>query len=264
MPTDFILIDFENVHVKSLALLKDRKAQVKVFLGPKNTRLPVELVLAMQALGEWGDYIVLEVSGPNALDFHIAYYLGKLVAENPGGHFHIISRDTGFDSLIRHLQRKGARCTRSPSIEVMLGADALNNRVAEPKAAPPARASRAKAERSEAEPRSRRRSPGKAKSEAVPEKVSVPEKVRDVAPKAAPAARPREEVSPALSPAVQSVLANLAARGNARPRKLKTLLSSIKSLVSLKLSDDEAAAMIETLQKLGKITVSGQAVSYRI
>jgi hypothetical protein len=259
MQTNYILIDFENVHVKSLALLKDRQAQVKVFLGPKNTKIPVELVLAMQGLGEWGDYIMLEVSGHNALDFHIAYYLGKLVAEHPDGHFHIISKDTGFDSLLRHLQRKGTLCTRSPSIEMMLGVDSVEAKAVEPR--PAARQARSKAEPAPAPApaqRGRQAAPARAKNERV-------EKSREVAAKVpAPAARIKDEPKAApIAPAVQSVIANLAARGSSRPRRLKTLLSTIKSL-SLKLNDDEVAQMVETLQKLGKVTVSGQQVSYRI
>src|SRR6478735_8807173 len=99
MKANYVLIDFENVQVKSLELLKGDNFRVKVFLGPKNARLPVDLVLAMHNLGSSADYIVLEVSGANALDFHITYYLGQLAARDPDGHFCIISKDTGFDSL---------------------------------------------------------------------------------------------------------------------------------------------------------------------
>ena len=106
MTTSYVLIDFENVQVKSLALRKGEHFQVKVFLGPKNARLPVDLVLAMHDLGKRADYIMLGVSGANALDFHITYYLGKLTAEHPQGEFYIVSKDTGFDSLIKHLLGK--------------------------------------------------------------------------------------------------------------------------------------------------------------
>jgi hypothetical protein len=105
LKTNYVLIDYENVQVKSLALLKDGQFRVRVFLGPNNTKLPVELVLAMQELGDRAEYIVLETPGANALDFHIAYYLGVLASSDPLGFFHIISKDTGFDPLIKHLER---------------------------------------------------------------------------------------------------------------------------------------------------------------
>ncbi|MBV5316403.1 MAG: hypothetical protein JZU50_01205 [Desulfobulbaceae bacterium] len=119
MKTNYVLIDYENVQVKSLALLKGEQFRVRVFLGPNNTKLPVELVLAMQDLGDRGEYVVLETPGANALDFHIAYYLGALAATDPSGFFHIISKDTGFDSLIKHLKAKKVFSTRSASVEEM-------------------------------------------------------------------------------------------------------------------------------------------------
>lgn len=119
MKTNYVLIDYENVHVKSLALLKDEHFRIKVFLGPKNTRLPVELVLAMQGFGERAEYILLESPGTNALDFHITYYLGVLAANDPAGFFHIISKDTGFDPLLQHLKTKKVMSLRSASIEEM-------------------------------------------------------------------------------------------------------------------------------------------------
>lgn len=119
MKINYVLVDYENVQVKSLELLKDEHFRVRVFLGPNNTRLPVELVLAMQELGERAEYVVLGTSGRNALDFHIAYYLGKLAVVEPSGFFHIISKDTGFDPLIQHLKSKKIFAARSASIEEM-------------------------------------------------------------------------------------------------------------------------------------------------
>jgi hypothetical protein len=119
MKSNYVLIDYENVQVQSLALLKGGEFQVRVFLGPNNTKLPVELVTAMQGLGSRAEYIVLETSGSNALDFHIAYYLGALAAADPAGFFHIISKDTGFDPLIRHLRGRKTFAARSVSIEEM-------------------------------------------------------------------------------------------------------------------------------------------------
>lgn len=119
MKTNYVLVDYENVQIKSLALLKDEHFHVRVFLGPNNTKLPVELVIAMQELGERAEYIILETSGRNALDFHIAYYLGALAAKDSLGFFHIISRDTGFDPLIQHLKKTKILAARSASIEEM-------------------------------------------------------------------------------------------------------------------------------------------------
>lgn len=119
MKTNYVLIDYENVQVKSLALLKGEHFRVQVFLGPKNLKLHRELVFVMQEFGDRGKYIVLEAHGSNALDFHIAYYLGVLAAADPTGFFHIISKDTGFDPLLQHLKARGVSSARSASIEAM-------------------------------------------------------------------------------------------------------------------------------------------------
>jgi hypothetical protein len=55
-------------------------------------------------------------SGINALDFHIAYYLGELVARAPDAQFHVISKDKGFDPLLKHLKGKGIQVRRETDL----------------------------------------------------------------------------------------------------------------------------------------------------
>lgn len=116
---NYVLIDYENVHVKTLSLLTSEQFWVYVFLGPKNTKLHRELVLAMHEFGNRATYVELHSPGSNALDFHLAYYLGALVRDDPEGFFHIISKDTGFDPLISHLKSKKILAARSVAIEDM-------------------------------------------------------------------------------------------------------------------------------------------------
>lgn len=77
-----------------------------VFVGANQAKLPFEVAESLQQLGSRAEYIKISGRGPNALDFHIAYYIGRLAAEEPSAYFHIISKDTGFDSLIQHLRSK--------------------------------------------------------------------------------------------------------------------------------------------------------------
>lgn len=116
MRTNCVLIDYENVQPKDLSLLRDGPFKVKVFLGANQSKLPVALAAAMQSLGANAEYVLLESSGSNALDFHIAYYIGALAAQEPSAFFHIISKDTGFDPLVKHLKTKGIFAQRSVSI----------------------------------------------------------------------------------------------------------------------------------------------------
>ena len=104
MKTNYVLIDFENVQPKSLKALNGHDFRVLVFVGAKQTKVPIDLARTMQTLGANADYIQIEGNGPNALDFHIAYYIGQLSEKDSDSFFHIISKDTGFDPLIRHLK----------------------------------------------------------------------------------------------------------------------------------------------------------------
>lgn len=119
MRKNYVLIDYENVQIKSVNLLKDEQFQVKIFLGINNTKLSTEFVISKEVLGERAEYIRLEKAGENALDFHIAYYLGQMALKDDSGYFHIISRDKGFDPLITHLKSIGIFSARSESIEQM-------------------------------------------------------------------------------------------------------------------------------------------------
>jgi len=117
--TNYVLIDYENVQPTDLALLRDGPFKVRVFLGPNQARIPVSLATALQSLGRDAEYVVLETSGSSALDFHIAYYVGVLSSQEPSASFHIISKDSGFDPLIKHLKGKGVLAYRSTRIAEM-------------------------------------------------------------------------------------------------------------------------------------------------
>ena len=114
--TNIVLIDSENAKPESIEKLKHEDFQVVVFVGANQKRLDSTLVIAVHALGSRGTFIKISDSGHNALDFHIAYYIGKLSAANPGAYFHIISKDKGYDPLIKHLKEQNIFCSRSSSV----------------------------------------------------------------------------------------------------------------------------------------------------
>ena len=118
MRTNYVLIDYENVQPKNLSLLDREEFRIKVFLGASQVKLSRNLVITLQQLGpQKAEYIEISGSGNDALDFHIAYYIGKISAEEKDAFFHIISKDKGFDPLIAHLMGKHIYCLRSAAIE---------------------------------------------------------------------------------------------------------------------------------------------------
>ncbi|MGH8480379.1 MAG: PIN domain-containing protein [Gammaproteobacteria bacterium] len=116
MRTNFVLVDLENVQPKSIGLSYGGPLKIKVFLGATQCKIPLEMVRALQAFGPDVEYIQMDGNGTNALDFHIAYYIGRLAAAYPDAYFHIISKDTGFDPLIKHLKAQRIFCQRSAAV----------------------------------------------------------------------------------------------------------------------------------------------------
>ena len=116
MRINFVLIDSENVKPEYIEKLKHEHFRVIVFVGANLKRLDFPIVSAVQSLGSNGSYVQINGHGPSALDFHIAYYIGKLSAAHPDAYFHIISKDKGFDPLIKHLRDQKIFCSRSASV----------------------------------------------------------------------------------------------------------------------------------------------------
>jgi hypothetical protein len=113
---NYVLIDYESVQPNQLELLNRSEFVAYVFVGKGQTKLSFETVSAIQDLGERAKYIKISGAGPNALDFHIAFYIGRIGATDPNAFFHIISKDKGFDPLIEHLRERKIFSIRSESI----------------------------------------------------------------------------------------------------------------------------------------------------
>ena len=116
MMTNYVLIDYENVQPKNLEILTGHAFEVRIFVGANQAKIPFELAQAMQRLGEHACYIRISGNGRNALDFHIAFYVGELTAKDPKAFFHIISKDTGFDPLVKHLKDRKIRIQRDSDL----------------------------------------------------------------------------------------------------------------------------------------------------
>ena len=210
MKTNYVLIDLENVQPEHLSVLDGQNFKVLVFVGQNQSKISFDLVSAVQHLGKNAEYIKIQGNGPNALDFHIAFYIGQFSAENKDAHFHIISKDKGFDPLIKHLESKKIRVHRHKAIGD------------------------------------------------IPLPKPVKTKKASQGSKAASSAIKAENI--------QKIVEFLIARGNAKPRKLKTLSNSINALFSKSLTENELKALIDELVKRGVVIVSSNQtnVSYQL
>lgn len=122
MPTHYVFVDYENTQPGHIGLITERQPniKIKIYLGRHQNMIPLSLARAMHALGENAEYIQLDSSRRNAIDFNIAFQLGELAIQHPESKFSILSNDPGFDAIVDSLKTKGISCARYPDIETLL------------------------------------------------------------------------------------------------------------------------------------------------
>ncbi|MEO7433468.1 MAG: PIN domain-containing protein [Dokdonella sp.] len=235
MDRHYFLIDFENVQIQNLGSLTPGSCHIKIFLGQNQSKLPLELVKALRPFGQDADYIQITGNGSNALDFHVAFYMGRLAAEHADAAFTIISKDTGFDPLVKHVNGLQIRCKR---LDALPGSASIAIKV-----------------------------PVKAPAVKKPGPVSVKAtRGANVAVAFEPVAdkEPSAPKMPAASARVAEVIKRLKGMNKAKPAKLATLQSSIKSWFKPGLDQKATASIIQSLTDQKKITVSGTKVGYSL
>src|SRR6267378_8166531 len=118
-PVNHVFVDFENVHEVDLAIIGTKAVSFTLLMGSRQTKLDASLVEKLLEHATSVQLVRLTSTGKNALDFTLAYYVGRAVAADPTGHFYIISKDTGYDPLIAHLRSRQISADRHGSFEVL-------------------------------------------------------------------------------------------------------------------------------------------------
>jgi hypothetical protein len=209
----------------NLGLLKDVDAtiaefHVLVFLGAKQKTISADFAQSLQSMGASAKYIQCSVTQKNAADFLLSYHLGRLVEADPGAYFHIISKDTGFDSLVTHLRDAKHKVYRHVDIcEIAVVAKQTN---------------------------------------ALQKQTNVQQKPTNVLEKQTNVLQKNTWVSHS-----ENVVENLKGRGTSKPRKVKTLKSTIQNLIK---SDPDANAdkVFNALVRRQVVIVDGEKVSYKL
>lgn len=224
--------------------------RIKLFLGQNQAKVPVALMQALQPFGSDVEYVQIVGSGPNAVDFHVAFYIGRLASEDPAANYVIVSRDTGFDPLVRHLGSLKIKCRR---------VGALPGDVAAPKVA-------------EAKP---------ATVPVITAAAASTTKGRTAAQPVAKAAKPAKAVTVTVLPAngtspgngagadavaklTELAVTRLKSLKAAKPATVKTLQSSMKSWAPGSFDSATLARVMDQLRKRNIVMVNGTKVSYRL
>jgi hypothetical protein len=106
-----LLVDFENIQKIDLSRLDDSYRAI-VFVGAKQNPPKAASKPATAKRFQRVDFFQIVGSGKNALDFHIAFHLGRTFETAPKTECFVLSKDKGFDPLLAHLNKSGLACTR--------------------------------------------------------------------------------------------------------------------------------------------------------
>ncbi|MGC3988286.1 MAG: PIN domain-containing protein [Chthoniobacteraceae bacterium] len=107
------LVDYENTQKIDFEKLVDPSIRLHLFLGENQTRVPVQMLKEVHRYADHITIVECAGSGKNALDFHIAFHAGQISRDCPTAFIHIISKDKGFDPLVKHLKSQKLLVARS-------------------------------------------------------------------------------------------------------------------------------------------------------
>lgn len=108
----YVYVDFENTQNINLALLQNNPIHLTLLVGEKQKHLPVHLVQHLLKYHTKVNLIEVTTTAKNALDFVLTFHIGKAVALDPNGYFYIVSKDKGYDALIKHLTENNIKAAR--------------------------------------------------------------------------------------------------------------------------------------------------------
>jgi hypothetical protein len=111
MTKHLLLVDFENVPRIDLALLDDTYRAI-VFVGAGQN--PPKAATNKDTAHRFRRVEFQKIAGigKNALDFHIAFQLGRTFETSRETICIVVSRDKGFDPLLLYLNNSGLHCRR--------------------------------------------------------------------------------------------------------------------------------------------------------
>lgn len=99
-----LLIDFENTQPADLNKIQDDDCQIWLFLGlHQQKNISLDLCESLLRFGKNVHFVRLEKTGKNALDFYLAFYMGRISQTDPEAQICILSKDSGFDRLVEHV-----------------------------------------------------------------------------------------------------------------------------------------------------------------
>ena len=117
-----LLVDLENKHKVDLSPL-DESFRAIIFVGANQNPPKASTKPATAHRFSRVDFLKISGAGKNALDFHIAFELGRTFETAPDTQCFVLSGDKCFDPLLSHLNANGMTCLRVESIAELVSAN---------------------------------------------------------------------------------------------------------------------------------------------
>jgi hypothetical protein len=271
-----VLVDWENVQPDAAdcrALVPDA-TDVWLFHGPNQK----DIGRGYETFGERVTPVRIARTGKNALDFHLAFYMGYIAAKHPGSRLVVLSNDKGYGPMLDHAKELGfvasqsgfgkltpTRPARKAAGKKTAAKKTAAKKTPASKAATPARAPRKSAAKKSATTpkRTAAKKAGPAHNQPAAKSPTASEKLL-----AAPADRttsPTKTARGGNKKSFEQVLAILRKTPAATlPSKHTRLLAFVRSRIGAD-ADIDARAMLERLEGEGKIAVDEKwNVHYRL
>lgn len=115
MTQPLLLVDFENVQTIDVHLIPPGY-RIAIFYGANQKSAPLDLTTRLQYRGSRVQWLGVQGSGRNALDFQLAFHIGRVLERKEASEFIILSKDKGYDPLVMHIGSLGVPCRRVASV----------------------------------------------------------------------------------------------------------------------------------------------------
>lgn len=264
------LVDYENVQptFEDLVKLAPGFTDVWLFHGPHQAKRAQQMAAAHNGV----TLVPRSGKGPNALDFHLTFYLGYVAAKHPDAHLVVVANDRGYDPMIAHARlleftvkrvghkAKPSKAVKCPAKLAVKPAVKVLAPAAANKPAPAAKARSAPAKKAALV-----KAPVAVKKPVVkkaPVKKSATKKsVSPKPPAVKVVAQPEAPMSPD-SKEFTRIKNGLAKMGNKAPHKLKSFLRHVGAQLGKGSTAEQIGAMVRKLENAGAVRIAGDLVLY--
>jgi NTP pyrophosphatase (non-canonical NTP hydrolase) len=244
-----VLLDWENVQPGDAAVrdLVPDVTDVWLFHGLNQKKAGAGFV----SFGDRFMLIPIARSGPNALDFHLSFYMGYIASRHPTARFVVVSNDKGYAPMLEHAQALGFAARQI-------------GYVAPRTAGKPAPAKKASAKKvSVKRPVAKKPTPPASAEPAVVKKAAAAKKIATTRRTAPAKAAEAGAVSDDLMKAVLHVESSLKKMASPPPKEAK-LIASVNSLLGERFGEPTRDAVLKHFFASGKITIGDDGrLTYR-